>query len=119
MVTPRRCCDLPPFWLVLFPACDSEPIFEALSTGFFGLCSCAFWFDCSCDIVSLPYLGFLTRRLEMMLKAPCGLRVSLVFEQFRFSCSGQLVPDFLLTDLGLDVIVSLSHWPVKALLKIV
>ncbi|KAF2578749.1 hypothetical protein F2Q68_00006285 [Brassica cretica] len=30
MVTPRRCCDLPPFWLVLFPACDSEPIFEAL-----------------------------------------------------------------------------------------
>ncbi|KAF3498086.1 hypothetical protein DY000_02057267 [Brassica cretica] len=47
MVTPRRRCDLPPFRLVLFPACDSEPIFEALSTGFFGLCSCAFWFDCS------------------------------------------------------------------------
>ncbi|KAH0894376.1 hypothetical protein HID58_056805 [Brassica napus] len=46
MVTPRRCCDLPPFCLYL--------------PGF------------------LPYLGFLTRRLEMMLKAPCGLRVSLV-----------------------------------------
>ncbi|WZZ82966.1 hypothetical protein YC2023_103538 [Brassica napus] len=68
----------------------------------------------------------------MMLKALCGLWVSLVssvapsgvahipvLEQFRFSCSGQLVPDFLLTDLGLEVIVSLSHWPVKALLKIV
>ncbi|KAH0896930.1 LOW QUALITY PROTEIN: hypothetical protein HID58_046498 [Brassica napus] len=72
MVTPRRRCDLPPFQLVLFPARDSESIFEALSTGFFGLCSCAFWFDCS--VVT----GRNLRHLAMMLKAPCGLRVFLV-----------------------------------------
>ncbi|CAN6900497.1 unnamed protein product, partial [Brassica oleracea] len=58
MVTPRRRCDLPPFRLVLFPACDSEPIFEALSTGFFGLCSCAFWFDCSLTVLMFSNTAF-------------------------------------------------------------
>ncbi|KAH0840814.1 hypothetical protein HID58_007152 [Brassica napus] len=39
-----------------------------------------------CDIVSLPVLGFLRRRLAMMLKAPCGLRAVQVLVQ-RSTCS--------------------------------
>ncbi|KAL0731373.1 hypothetical protein Bca4012_027467 [Brassica carinata] len=58
----------------------------------------------------------------MMLEVLCGLRILSVssvapsgashipvFEQFRFTCSGQLVPVFLLTAIGWEVFVSLGY----------
>ncbi|KAJ4886841.1 Uncharacterized protein Rs2_26589 [Raphanus sativus] len=43
MAALRRCCDLPPFRLFSSRLVFQEPTFEASSTGFLGLCLCAFF----------------------------------------------------------------------------
>ncbi|KAJ4913906.1 Uncharacterized protein Rs2_08527 [Raphanus sativus] len=109
MAALRRCCDLPPFRLFSSRLVFQEPTFEASSTGFLGLCLCAFLVRLLCchRLQSMIVTAFGDDAQGSVLSADlvgiiggsirCFAHPDAVFKQFMFTCSSQFVPVFLLT----------------------